>query len=63
VARVCDHLVVLSGGRVRQAGGVPELLAAHRWVTGPHGRTVARSATGDPVGVEDLILSYLEAAR
>ena len=29
VERICDHLIVLSGSRVRLAGDVPDLLAAH----------------------------------
>ena len=35
VERVCDHLVVLDGGRVRLAGDVEDLLAAHHLLTGP----------------------------
>jgi len=33
--RVCDHLVLLSAGRVQLAGEVDELLAGHRLLTGP----------------------------
>jgi ABC-2 type transport system ATP-binding protein len=33
--RVCDHLVLLVGGRVRLAGEVDELVASHRLLTGP----------------------------
>jgi ABC-2 type transport system ATP-binding protein len=33
--RVCDYLIVLVGSRVRVAGPVDELLAAHRLLTGP----------------------------
>jgi ABC-2 type transport system ATP-binding protein len=33
VARVCDHLVVLAGGRVQLAGDVRELLSHHRRLT------------------------------
>jgi ABC-2 type transport system ATP-binding protein len=33
--RVCDHLVVLSGGEVRLAGDVDDLLATHRTLVGP----------------------------
>ncbi|GAA2269743.1 ABC transporter ATP-binding protein [Streptomyces ruber] len=33
----CDHLLLLGGGRVRLAGPVDDLLAAHALVTGPHG--------------------------
>jgi ABC-2 type transport system ATP-binding protein len=35
VERVCDHLVVLDTGRVRLAGDVDELLAAHHLLVGP----------------------------
>ncbi len=35
VERVCDHIVVLEGGRVRVAGDVEQLLASHRLLTGP----------------------------
>jgi ABC-2 type transport system ATP-binding protein len=63
IARSCDHLIVLAGSRVALAGGVPELLDGHRWVTGPQGRRVARVSQGDPVSVEDLALAYLGGAR
>jgi ABC-2 type transport system ATP-binding protein len=63
VARACDHLIVLAGARVALAGSVPELLAEHRWVTGPRGRRLARSSQGDPVTVKDLALAYLGGAR
>jgi ABC-2 type transport system ATP-binding protein len=33
--RVCDHLVILAGGRTQLAGPIEEILAAHRLVTGP----------------------------
>jgi ABC-2 type transport system ATP-binding protein len=59
VARACDHLIVLSGGRVVLAGGVRELLAAHRWMTGPRGRFVVRGGDGEPVSLEDLALACL----
>jgi len=35
--RVCDHLVVLSGGEVRLAGDVDNLLGSHRILVGPRG--------------------------
>jgi ABC-2 type transport system ATP-binding protein len=35
--RVCDHLVVLSGGEVRLAGDVDDLLGSHRILVGPAG--------------------------
>jgi ABC-2 type transport system ATP-binding protein len=33
--RVCDYLIVLTGGRVQLTGEVDDLLASHRLVTGP----------------------------
>jgi ABC-2 type transport system ATP-binding protein len=33
--RVCDHLVILAGGRTQLAGPIEEILAAHRLLTGP----------------------------
>jgi ABC-2 type transport system ATP-binding protein len=33
--RVCDHLVILSRGRVQLAGPIDELLSAHRVLVGP----------------------------
>lgn len=36
VATMCDHLLAVADGRVRLAGGVDELLGAHRMVTGAH---------------------------
>jgi ABC-2 type transport system ATP-binding protein len=35
IQRVCDHIVLLSGGRVRLEGDVEELLESHRLLTGP----------------------------
>jgi ABC-2 type transport system ATP-binding protein len=35
IERVCDYLVLLSRSRVQLAGRIDELLAAHRWVSGP----------------------------
>jgi ABC-2 type transport system ATP-binding protein len=32
LARVCDFLIVITGGRLRLAGDLDELLAQHRWV-------------------------------
>jgi ABC-2 type transport system ATP-binding protein len=37
VERVCDHLVILAGGRVRLAGDIDELLVEHRRLTGGRG--------------------------
>jgi len=35
--RICDHLVVLAGGRVRLAGEIDQLRRTHRMITGPAG--------------------------
>lgn len=35
IERVCDYLVLLSKSRVQLVGRIDELLAAHRWLTGP----------------------------
>jgi ABC-2 type transport system ATP-binding protein len=35
LARVCDHLVVISGGRLRLVGELDQMLAEHHWVTAP----------------------------
>jgi ABC-2 type transport system ATP-binding protein len=39
--RVCDHLVVVAGGRVQLAGAIEDLLAAHRVLTGPNTGSLA----------------------
>jgi len=39
LARVCDHLLVIRGGRLRLAGELDDLLAEHRWVIGRRERT------------------------
>jgi ABC-2 type transport system ATP-binding protein len=33
--RVADYLILMSRGRVQVAGEVDDLLAGHRWLTGP----------------------------
>jgi ABC-2 type transport system ATP-binding protein len=33
--RVCDYLIVITGGRIQVAGEIDDLLAAHRLLTGP----------------------------
>jgi ABC-2 type transport system ATP-binding protein len=45
VERVCDHLVVLADGRVREDGPVDELLADHKLLTG--GRRAVATLPGD----------------
>jgi ABC-2 type transport system ATP-binding protein len=37
LARVCDYLMVVAGGRLRLAGELDKLLEQHRWVVGPSG--------------------------
>lgn len=37
--RVCDHLVVIAGGRVQLAGDIDDLLDDHRLLTGPASST------------------------
>jgi ABC-2 type transport system ATP-binding protein len=51
IERVCDHIVLLAGGRVRLAGDVEELLASHRLLTG------ARRPLGPIRGVEEVVRS------
>jgi ABC-2 type transport system ATP-binding protein len=70
VERVCDHLVVLAGGRVQLAGDVTALLDGHHRVPdlppgadvvhGPvvRGPLPAGTAAG-PVQLEELVLAYL----
>jgi ABC-2 type transport system ATP-binding protein len=33
LARVCDHLVVISDGQLRLVGDLDQMLAEHHWVT------------------------------
>ena len=47
--RVCDHIVLLSEGRVRLDGNVEELLVSHRLLTG------ARRPLGSIRGVEEIV--------
>jgi ABC-2 type transport system ATP-binding protein len=49
IQRVCDHIVLLSGGGVRLEGDVEELLESHRLLTGP------RRPLGAIRGVRDVI--------
>jgi len=94
IERVCDHIVLMSGGGVRLHGNVEELLAQHRLVTGarrPFGTkairgvseivrervsgrqlTVLARVNGGvvdpawsvaPIGLEELLLAYMEPER
>jgi ABC-2 type transport system ATP-binding protein len=49
IERVCDHIVLLTEGRVRLEGNVEELLATHRLLTG------ARRPLGTIRGVEEIV--------
>ncbi|HEX7084648.1 MAG TPA: ABC transporter ATP-binding protein [Gaiellaceae bacterium] len=49
IERVCDHIVLLSEGRVRLEGNVEELLASHLLLTG------ARRPLGTIRGVEEIV--------
>ena len=41
--RVCDHLVILAGGRTQLAGPIDEIVAAHRLLTGPRSEAAGLS--------------------
>jgi ABC-2 type transport system ATP-binding protein len=47
--RVCDHLVILAGGRTQLAGTIDEIVASHRLLTGP------RDAAEDVVRMHDVV--------
>jgi ABC-2 type transport system ATP-binding protein len=49
IERVCDHIVLLSAGRVRLEGNVEKLLASHRLLTG------ARRPLGTIRGVDEIV--------
>jgi len=49
IQRICDHIVLLSGGRVRLEGDVEELLESHRLLTGP------RRPLGSIRGVREVV--------
>ena len=49
IQRVCDHIVLLSGGCVRLEGDVEELLESHRLLTGP------RRPLGEIRGVREVV--------
>ena len=53
--RVCDYLIVLVGSRVRVAGPVDELLAAHHLLTGPR-----RDPATLPDGLEVISASHTD---
>ena len=49
IQRVCDHIVLLTGGSVRLEGDVEELLESHRLLTGP------RRPLGSIRGVREVV--------
>ena len=49
IERVCDHIVLLTGGAVRLEGSVEELLESHRLLTGP------RRPLGSIRGVREIV--------
>jgi ABC-2 type transport system ATP-binding protein len=49
IERVCDHIVLLTGGGVRLEGNVEELLESHRILTGP------RRPLGSIRGVDTIV--------
>jgi ABC-2 type transport system ATP-binding protein len=53
--RVCDYLIVLVGSRVRVAGPVDELLAAHHLLAGPR-----RDPATLPDGLEVISASHTD---
>jgi ABC-2 type transport system ATP-binding protein len=53
--RVCDYLIVLVGSRVRVAGPVDELLAAHHLLSGP-----CRDPATLPAGLEVISASHTD---
>jgi ABC-2 type transport system ATP-binding protein len=53
--RVCDYLIVLVGSRVRVAGPVEELLAAHHLLSGPR-----RDPGSLPDGMEVISASHTD---
>jgi ABC-2 type transport system ATP-binding protein len=53
--RVCDHLVVLVGSRLRVAGDVDELLGSHYRLTGPR-----RDASNLPAGIDVIEESHTD---
>ena len=53
--RVCDYVIVLTGSRVRLAGPVDELLAAHHLLSGPR-----RDPAALPDGLEVISASHTD---
>jgi ABC-2 type transport system ATP-binding protein len=53
--RICDHAIVLTGGRVRLAGQVDELLTRHRLLIGPRG--------GAPAEISGVVVQRTDSDR
>jgi ABC-2 type transport system ATP-binding protein len=53
--RICDHVIVLTGGRIRLAGQVDELIIRHRLLTGPR--------TGAPAEVTGVVVHRTDSDR
>lgn len=51
LGRICDHLVLLSQGRVQLAGQVEEVLAGHEVLTGPADQVTSLPATLAPIRI------------
>jgi ABC-2 type transport system ATP-binding protein len=51
IERICDHLIVVAGGRVRVDGPVDDLLATHKLLTGPRADTTSLGQRHDIVRV------------
>jgi ABC-2 type transport system ATP-binding protein len=49
--RICDHLVLLSRGRVQLAGQVDAVLAGHQVLTGPPDQLTSLAATTAPIRI------------
>jgi ABC-2 type transport system ATP-binding protein len=51
LGRICDHLVILSQGRVQLAGQVEDVLAGHEVLTGPADQVTSLPATLAPIRI------------
>ncbi|TGG80467.1 ABC transporter ATP-binding protein [Streptomyces albus] len=57
----CDHLLVIGDGRVRLAGDMEELLAAHRLLDGP--AQDGTSGAGPELGQDTVVVSHTTTGR
>jgi ABC-2 type transport system ATP-binding protein len=51
--RVCDHLVILAGGRTQLFGPIDEIVGAHRLLTGPRSEAAEVARLHDVVRQSD----------